>query len=102
MKIKYTLAGILLIILMTSGIAYADLYAGTSSCNVFMGKVLDIVDNEVFTIAVCEDTKVFKEFSYCYEVEKGDSVIFDGDPGNCDFVSFTVIGNGIQCGVLCQ
>ncbi|MEN8264366.1 MAG: hypothetical protein ABFR82_12980 [Nitrospirota bacterium] len=91
---KYILAGIL-IILMTSGIVHANLYANASSCNKFMGEVLDIVDNEVFTIAVCEDVKVFKEFSYCYEVEKGDSVIFNGDPGNCDFISFTVIGNGI-------
>lgn len=102
MKIRCILAGILFITLMISGAAQASLYANATTCNKFMGEILEVVDNEKFTISVCEDEKVFKEFSYCYEVEKGNTVIFDGDPGNCEFISFTVVGNGIQCGVLCQ
>ncbi len=102
MKIRCIFAGILFITLMISGAAQASLYASASTCNKFMGEILEVVDNEKFTISVCKDEKVFKEFSYCYEVEKGNTVIFDGDPDNCEFISFTVVGNGIQCGVLCQ
>ena len=102
MKLKYILGVIVWLILITSGIIHANFYADASACNEFMGKILDIVNNEEFTIEVCNDVKVFKEFSYCYDVEKGDTVIFDGNPGKCNFVGFTVIGNGIQCGVLCN
>jgi hypothetical protein len=90
-----------MVLLMSSGNTHASLYAEASSCNIFQGTVVDIVNDEEFTISVCEDTIKYKEFSYCYGVDIGDTVIFDWSPDNCDVLSFTVLKNGVQCGVLC-
>jgi hypothetical protein len=79
----------------------AALYAKSSQCYSNTGKVISVLDNELFTIEICDEIKVFKEFSYCYSVEEGDAVLFDGNPDKCDIVSFTVMSNGVQCGVIC-
>ena len=99
--IRLSVIGIIMTMLVISGNLHASLYAESSLCNNNMGKVLDVVDDEVFTITVCDEVKVFKEFSYCYGVEEGDAVIFDGFTANCELVGFTVVRNGVQCGVLC-
>jgi hypothetical protein len=90
-----------LLMLLTAGHLYASLHAEYSPCSGIQGKVIEVKDNEVFTISVCEKVKVFREFSYCYDVEAGDSVFFDGDPTRCEVTGFTVIRNGVQCGVMC-
>lgn len=93
--------GVALVMLLTSGYLHASLRAEDSPCSGIQGKVVEVVDNEVFTISVCEKVKVFEEFSYCYDVEAGDSVFFDGDPARCEVTGFTVMRNGVQCGVMC-
>ncbi len=97
----FSLLFILLAFLVSPGNGDASLYAEAFSCNKFQGTVVDVVNDEEFTIAVCEETFKFREFSYCYNVESGDTVVFDWSPDNCDVVSFTVQRNGVQCGVLC-
>jgi hypothetical protein len=100
---RYILLGITLVTflnLVSSKSSNASLYAQSSSGNT-LGTVLNVVNDEIFTIAVCNGEKVYKEFSYCFEVRKGDMVIFDWDPCNCDVVSFKVLNSDIQCGVFC-
>jgi hypothetical protein len=99
---KKIVISIILTVLLTCGYVYASLYAEYSSCDSMVGKVLRVVNDEVFTISVCEDVKVFREFSFCYNVEPGDTVIFDGKTDRCEVVGFTVVRNEVQCGVLCQ
>jgi hypothetical protein len=100
--IKKIIVSVSLIVLVMCGYVYASLYAEYSQCNSAVGKVLNVVNDELFTIAVCDDVKEFKEFSYCYNVEAGDTVLFDGSPDKCNVVGFTVARNEVQCGVLCQ
>jgi hypothetical protein len=100
MKAKY-MTGILLITILISGNIHARLYVENDFCNSTMGKVLNVVNNEFFTIKICDEAKTFEEFSYCYGVKDGDTVIFETYRDNCDVVSFSVLGNGTQCGVRC-
>ena len=93
--------GVVVVMLLTSSYLYASLHAENSPCAGIQGKVIEVLDDEVFTISVCDHVKVFREFSYCYDVEAGDSVFFDGDPTRCDVTEFTVMRNGVQCGVIC-
>lgn len=97
---RYILLGITLVTFLNAVSSNASLYAQSSSGNM-LGTVLNVVNDEIFTIAVCNGEKVFKEFSYCFEVRKGDMVIFDWDPCNCTVVSFKVLNSDIQCGVFC-
>ena len=99
---KKMIACIILIVLVTCGYVYASLYAEYSSCNSTVGKVLKVVNDEIFTISVCDEVKEFREFSYCFNVQAGDTVFFDGNPDKCEIVGFTVVRNDVQCGVLCQ
>ena len=92
---------IMLSLVVLSGDSSATLYAQSSPCNERVGKVLGVAGNESFEIEVCEKVSVYKEFSYCYGVKEGDAVLFDGMPDDCELVGFTVIRNGVQCGVLC-
>jgi len=98
---KFLVTCMIITVFVTPGYLHASLYAESSHCNSNMGKVLDVVDDELFTISVCNEVKVFKELSYCYGVEEGDAVIFDGFADKCELVSFRVVRNGVQCGVLC-
>lgn len=91
----------LLFTFLHSGSVHARLYAETKRCNSTMGTVMNVVDNESFTLKICDDVKTFEAFSYCYEVNEGDTVIFEWDHHNCEILSFSVLGNGTQCGVLC-
>jgi len=99
---KFIVISIVLTLAVTCGYVYASLYAEYAPCNSTVGKVLKVVNDELFTISVCDDVKEFKEFSYCYNVEAGDTVFFDGNPDKCEVVGFTVARNEVQCGVLCQ
>ena len=99
---KIIMVSIFLMLTVTVGYVYAALYAEYDPCNSTVGKVLKVVNDEFFTISVCDEVREFKEFSYCYNVQAGDTVFFDGDPDKCDVVSFTVARNEVQCGVLCQ
>jgi hypothetical protein len=92
---------ILLITFMTSGNVHASTHEEKNRCNSKMGKVLKVVNNEFFTIAICDEVKTFTAFSYCWGVNEGDTVIFDWDHHGCEIVSFSVLNNGEQCGVLC-
>jgi len=94
----------ILILLLLSGQVPASYHAEAEAqiCINRTGEVLEVVNNELFTIAVCNSIKVFKEFSYCYGVEKGDMVLFDSNPDDCVMTGFTVMKDNIQCGVLCQ
>jgi hypothetical protein len=92
---------IILITFMTSGNVHARSHEEMNRCISRMGKVLNVVNNEFFTIAICDEVKIFKEFSYCWGVNEGDTVIFDWDHHNCEIISFSVLNNGTQCGVLC-
>ena len=93
--------GILGILYLTSGNMHAAFHEESSSCGNGMGTVLTVINHELFTIKKCNDTRTYTEFSYCYEVEEGDKVVFDGNPQDCEFVGFTVLNNGVQCGVWC-
>ena len=92
---------VLSVLYVTPGRIQATLYAQSSNCNSNIGTVLTVTNDELFTIANCNDVRVFSEFSYCYGVKKGDEVVFHWNPQSCDFVSFTVLRNGVQCGVWC-
>jgi hypothetical protein len=100
MTVKYILV-ILLITFLTLGNVHARSHAEMNSCNSRMGKVQKVVNNEFFTIEICDEVNTFVELSYCYGIQEGDTVIFDGDHHNCEVISFSVLGNGTQCGVLC-
>jgi hypothetical protein len=91
-----------MLLLLAAGYACASLYAEVQLCSSRTGEVLEVIDDEIFKISVCNKMKVFKEFSYCYGVAKGDLVMFDDNTGNCDMTGFTVLRNEVQCGVLCQ
>jgi hypothetical protein len=93
--------GVLGILYLTSGNMHAAIHEGSSDCDNNIGTVLTVVNDELFTIKTCGGTRTYTEFSYCYEVEEGDTVVFDWDPQNCEFVGFTVLHNGVQCGVWC-
>ena len=99
---KYTFF-ILIVILSISGSSLAAYHAAaeTQACLSYTGEVLNVVNDELFTISVCSSEKVLKEFSYCYGVQKGDQVIFHSNPENCETTGFTVLRNDVQCGVLC-
>ena len=86
---------------LTPGIVQAALYAQAANCNSSLGKVLTVTNHEIFSIATCNEVSVFNELSYCYGVEEGDEVVFHWSPQNCELVSFTVLRNGVQCGVWC-
>lgn len=101
MRGNYIIINIILIVLISTGNIIASLYVKSSRCDSNMGKIVEVVNDEIFTIAVCNDIKVFKEFSYCYGVAEGDEVVFDWFTHNCRFVGFTVLRNGVRCGVLC-
>jgi hypothetical protein len=92
---------VLIILYLTPGNIHATLYAQSPNCNNKMGKVLTVINDELFTIVNCSDVGVFSEFSYCYGVKEGDEVVFHWNPQNCELVSFTVLRNGVQCGVWC-
>lgn len=79
----------------------AALHEGPSDCDNGMGTVLTVVNNKLFTIETCNDTRTYTEFTYCHGVKEGDKVIFDGRLQDCEFVSFTVLNNGAQCAVWC-
>jgi hypothetical protein len=96
--------GLLLVVgllALTPGMVNAALYAQSSSCNSSIGKVLTVTNDEIFSIVTCNEVGVFNELSYCYGVEEGDEVVFHWSPQNCELVSFTVLRNGVQCGVWC-
>jgi hypothetical protein len=93
--------GVLGILYLTSGNMHAAIHEGSSDCDNNIGTVLTVVNDELFTIKTCGGTRTYTEFSYCYEMEEGDTVVFDWDPQNCEFVGFTVLHNGVQCGVWC-
>jgi hypothetical protein len=93
--------GVLGILYLTSGNMHAAIHEGSSDCDNNIGTVLTVDNDELFTIKTCGGTRTYTEFSYCYEVEEGDTVVFDWDPQNCEFVGFTVLHNGVQCGVWC-
>jgi hypothetical protein len=59
------------------------------------------MNDDLFTIKTCIDTRTYTEFTYCYGVEEGDKVVFDGSPQDCEFVGFTVLINRTQCAVWC-
>ncbi len=71
-------------------------------CNNRTGIVMKVVNDELFTISVCNKMRVFKEFSYCYGIEIGDTVLFDNNIDDCVMISFTDLRNDVQCGLLCQ
>ena len=100
--LKHVISAFMLLLLLTGGHASASLYAEAQLCSSTTGEVLEVINDEIFKISVCKDIKVFKEFSYCYGVEKGDTVFFDSNPGACEVTGFTVMRNDVQCGVLCQ
>ncbi len=100
--LKQVISAFMLLLLLMGGHAYASLYAEAQLCSSTTGEVLEVTNDEIFKIAVCNQIKVFKEFSYCYGVEKGDRVSFDSNPGDCEMTGFTVMRNAVQCGVLCQ
>lgn len=102
MRKKMMIVSIFLVLLVICGYGYATLYAEYSPCNNTIGKVLNVVNDEFFTISVCDEIKEFREFSYCFNVEAGDTVIFNGNPDKCEVVSFTVARNDVQCGVFCR
>ena len=84
-----------------SGHAAYHAAAETQTCVSHSGQVINVVNDEVFTISVCSSEKVFREFSYCYGVQKGDKVMFHSNPEQCEMTGFTVLRNDVQCGVLC-
>jgi hypothetical protein len=92
---------IILITLMTSGNVHARSHEEINRCISRMGNVLNVVNNEFFTIQICGNVKIFKALSYCWEVDEEDTVIFDWDHHNCEIISFSVLDKGTQCGVLC-
>ena len=102
--LKLIVGANILILLLLAGQASPSFHAKAEEqiCVDSTGKILEVVNNELFTISVCDSNKVFKEFSYCYGVEKGDMVIFDSNPDDCVMTGFTVMKNNVQCGVLCQ
>ena len=89
------------LLLLASVNVYASIYAEADTCISSTGKVLEAVNDELFTVEFCGDVRVFKEFSYCYGVANGDIVLFDSSPVKCEMTGFTVIRNDVQCGVLC-
>ncbi len=97
----YVFLPLMILLLINPGDLPATLYAESSPCNDITGEVLNIENDEMFRIAVCDEVMEFKEFSYCYGVQVGDAVIFESIPGNCEVVSFTVLRNNVQCGVIC-
>jgi hypothetical protein len=92
---------ILLVTFITSGNVHTRTHEEMDLCTSRMGKVLKVVNNEFFTIEICDEVKTFAALSYCYGVDIGDTVIFDWDHHNCEIISFSVLKNGEQCGVLC-
>jgi len=100
--LKNTILHIGLFLILVTGNVYAKFYAEAQMCDSSTGEVQEVVNDELFKISVCNDIKVFKEFSYCYGVEKGDYVIFHSNPDNCEMIGFTVLRNDVQCGVLCH
>ena len=102
--LKQIVITIFLILLLLTGQVSASYHAEAEAqiCNNSAGEVLEKVNNEFFSISICDNIKVFKEFSYCYGVEKGDMVFFDSNPDDCVMNGFTVMRNDVQCGVLCQ
>ncbi len=100
---RLVITNILVLFLLTGqGAASYHAEAEAQICNNSTGEVMEKVNNELFTISVCDNMKVFKEFSYGYGVEKGDMVFFDSNPDDCVMNGFTVMRNDVQCGVLCQ
>lgn len=93
--------GVLGILYLTSGTMQAAFHEGFSNCGNSIGTVMTVVNDELFTIKTCGGTRTYTEFSYCYDVYEGDKVVFNWDPENCEFVSFKVLRNGVQCGVWC-
>jgi hypothetical protein len=87
---------------MTSGNIHASYHEEKNRCNSAMGMVLNVVNNEFFEISICDEVKTYTAFSFCWEVNEGDVVIFDSDYYNCKIISFSVLTSGEQCGVLCQ
>lgn len=98
---RIILFSIVMIMILIGGHPYASMYAEFSLCTSTVGKVLEVVNDEVFTISVCDTVKSYEEFSYCYNVEEGDIVVFDGNPVKCDVIGFTVTRNDVRCGVIC-
>jgi hypothetical protein len=81
--------GILGILYLTSGNMHAAFHEESSSCGNGMGTVLTVINHELFTIKKCNDTRTYTEFSYCYGVKEGVKVVFEWNPQNYKFVSFT-------------
>ena len=91
----------LFITFITSRNVQARFHTEMNGCNIRVGMVLSVVNDELFTIKICDEVKIFEEFSYCFGVHDGDRVIFNWDPLNCKINSFSVLKKGTQCGVLC-
>jgi hypothetical protein len=98
---KYVLTFICLVILLWPVHGHTYKHEEVLPCNPMNGTVMKIVNDEEFTISICDASKVFRALSYCYEVEEEDEVIFDSITKNCKILSITVIRNEVQCGVLC-
>ena len=94
---------IFIVILFITGSGHAAYHAAAEAqaCLSNTGEVLHVVNDELFTISVCSSEKVFKEFSFCFGVQEGDTVMFHSNPENCEMTGFTVLRNDVQCGVHC-
>ena len=94
---------IFIVFLSITGSSHAAYHAAAEAqaCLSYSGKVINVINDELFAISVCSSEKVFKEFSYCFGVQEGDKVVFHSNPENCEMSGFTVLRNDVQCGVLC-